>query len=126
MHAVDPIAGVGKIEARGYYQVRFMPPGDIMDSGTIRVFIDGRNGEVLGKFDHRNGTVGDKIRIWQFPLHSGQGFGMPGWVLVCLIGLIPPLLAITGVWLWLRRKRRRRAAMLEAGSVENPAPLAAD
>ena len=126
VHGVDPIAGVGKIEARGYYQVRFLPPGDIMDSGTIRVFIDGRNGEVLGKFDHRNGTVGDKIRIWQFPLHSGQGFGMPGRVLVCLIGLIPPLLAITGVWLWLRRKRLRRAGMPQAETVENPAPLAAD
>ncbi len=126
VHAVDPIAGVGKIEARGYYQVRFLPPGDIMDSGTIRVFIDGRNGEVLGKFDHRDGTVGDKIRIWQFPLHSGQGFGMPGRVLVCLIGLIPPLLAMTGVWLWLRRKRLRRAAMPQARSVENPSPLAAD
>lgn len=77
-HAVDLIAGVGKIESRGYYQVRFLPPDDIMDSGNIRVFIDGRNGEVLGKFDHHSGTVDDKIRIWRFPLHSGQGFGMPG------------------------------------------------
>ena len=108
VHPLDPIAGVGKIEARGYYQVRFLPPGDIMDSGTIRVFVDGRDGKVLGKFDHRSGTVGDKIRIWQFPLHSGQGFGMPGRVLVCLIGLIPMLLAVTGVWLWLRRRRLRR------------------
>ena len=126
VHAVDPIAGVGKIEARGYYQVRFLPTGDIMDSGTIRVFIDGRNGDVLGKFDHRYGTVGDKIRIWQFPLHSGQGFGMPGRVLVCLVGLIPPMLAVTGIWLWLRRRRLRRAAVPQAESVESPAPLAAE
>ena len=126
VHGVDPIAGVGKIEARGYYQVRFLPPGDIMDSGTIRVFIDGRSGEVLGKFDHRNGTVGDKIRIWQFPLHSGQGFGMPGRVLVCLIGLIPPLLAVTGIWLWLRRKRLRRAATQSPEAGRNTLPLAAD
>ncbi len=126
VHAVDPMAGVGKIEARGYYQVRFLPPGDIMDSGTIRVFIDGRNGGVLGKFDHRNGTVGDKIRTWQFPLHSGQGFGMPGRVVVCLIGLIPPLLAVTGVWLWLRRKRLRRVAMQAGSPSERPTPFAAE
>ena len=126
VHAVDPIAGVGKIEARGYYQVRFLPTGDIMDSGTIRVFIDGRNGDVLGKFDHRYGTVGDKIRIWQFPLHSGQGFGMPGRVLVCLVGLIPPMLAVTGIWLWLRRRRLRRVAVSPIATVENRAPLAAD
>ena len=126
VHAVDPIAGVGKIEARGYYQVRFLPPGDIMDSGTIRVFIDGRNGEVVGKFDHRNGTVGDKIRIWQFPLHSGQGFGMPGRVLVCLVGLIPPLLAVTGIWLWLRRRSLRRVAEHSPVKDQNNAPLAVE
>ncbi len=126
VHPVDPIAGVGKIEARGYYQVRFMPPGDIMDSGTVRVFIDGRDGAVLGKFDHRSGTIGDKIRIWQFPLHSGQGFGMPGRVLVCLIGLIPPLLAVTGIWLWLRRKQLRRVATQSRGSSENPILLSGE
>lgn len=111
-HPLDPIAGIGRVEARGYYQVRFMPPGDIMDAGTIRVFVDGRDGRVLGKFDHRSGTVGDKIRIWQFPLHSGQGFGMPGRVLVCVIGLVPLLLAVTGIWLWLRRRRLRRDALV--------------
>ena len=125
VHGVDPIAGVGKIEARGYYQVRFLPPGDIMDSGTIRVFIDGRNGEVLGKFDHRDGTVGDKIRTWQFPLHSGQGFGMAGRVLVCLVGLIPPLLAVTGVWLWLRRKRLRRVTAQSRAPAESATPIVA-
>ena len=126
VHAVDPIAGVGKIEARGYYQVRFLPPGDIMDSGTIRVFIDGHNGEVVGKFDHRTGTVGDKIRIWQFPLHSGQGFGMPGRVLVCIIGLIPPLLAVTGIWLWLRRRSLRRVSEHSPVEDQNNAPLAVE
>ncbi|MDX2220482.1 MAG: PepSY-associated TM helix domain-containing protein [Burkholderiales bacterium] len=112
-HPVDPVAGIGKIEARGYYQVRFLLPGDIMDSGTVRYFVDGRNGQLLGHFNHRSGTLGDKIRVWQFPLHSGQGFGMPGRVLVLLIGLLPPLLALSGLWLWLRRRRLRRAAMTE-------------
>jgi len=109
-HPTDPVAGIGKIEARGYYQVRFLLQGDIMDSGTIRYFVDGRNGQLLGQFNHRNGTLGDKVRVWQFPLHSGQGFGMPGRVLVLVLGLLPPLLVLTGLWLWLRRRRLRRAA----------------
>ncbi|MBK6980221.1 MAG: PepSY domain-containing protein [Betaproteobacteria bacterium] len=107
-HADDPVAGIGRIEARGYYQVRFLPPGDIMDSGTIRYFVDGRDGRLLGRFDHREGTAGDKIRTWQFPLHSGQGFGLAGRILVCVTGLVPLLLAFTGLWLWLRRTRLRR------------------
>lgn len=107
-HPRDPVAGIGRIEARGYYQVRFLPPGDIMDSGTIRYFVDGRDARLVGRFDHREGTAGDKIRTWQFPLHSGQGFGLAGRVLVCVTGLVPPLLAFTGLWLWLRRTRLRR------------------
>lgn len=116
--AVQPsavLAGVGRIEARGYYQVRFLAPSDIMDTGTIRVFVDGRDGSPLGAFDHRDGTVGDKIRVWQWPLHSGQGFGLPGRVLICVAGLLPLLLAATGLWLWMRRRRMRRQAQLPRG-----------
>ena len=108
---VHPVALIGRIEARGYYQVRFLTPDDIMDAGTIRVFVDGRDGKLLGRFDHREGTVGDKIRIWQFPLHSGQGFGMPGRILICVAGLLPALLAVTGIWLYMRRRRLRQQAL---------------
>lgn len=51
---------------------------------------------------------GDRFRTRQFPLHSGQGFGLPGRILVCVTGLVPPLLAFTGIWLWLRRTKLRR------------------
>ena len=107
-HPGDPVAGIGRIEAKGYYQVRFLLPGDIMDSGTARYFVSGRDASLVGRFDHREGTAGDVFRTWQFPLHSGQGFGLSGRILVCVTGLVPPLLVVTGTWLWLRRTRLRR------------------
>lgn len=106
------LAVIGRVEARGYYQVRFMSPDDIMDAGTVRIFVDGRDGSVLGRFDDRRGTLGDLIRIWQFPLHSGQGFGLPGRILVCVAGVMPLLLAVTGLWLWVRRRRLRELRSL--------------
>lgn len=99
-----PLVVFARVESRGYYQLRFMPPDDIVDAGTIRLFVSGKDGAVIGRFEDRKGTVGDLIRIWQFPLHSGQAFGLPGRVLVCLAGVLPLILAATGLWLWLRRR----------------------
>lgn len=120
LEPAHPLAVIGRVEPRGYYQVRFMPPDDIMDAGTIRVFVDGRDGAVLGRFADRQGTAGDLVRIWQFPLHSGQAFGLPGRVLVCIAGVLPLILSITGLWLWLRR-RRLRAAMAARGGLRRGA-----
>lgn len=110
-----PLAVIGRVEARGYYQVRFMPPDDIIDAGTIRFFVDSRSGDFLGRFDDRAGTLGDQIRIWQFPLHSGQGFGLPGRILVCVAGAMPLVLVATGLWLWLRRRRLRAEKAIRPG-----------
>ena len=63
-----PAVVMGRVEGRGYYQVRFMPPDDIMDAGTIRLFIDGRDGRLLGRFHDREGRseerrVGKECRL---------------------------------------------------------------
>lgn len=110
-----PMVVLGRVESRGYYQVRFMPPDDIMDAGTIRLFVDGRDASVLGRFEDRKGTAGDLVRIWQFPLHSGQGFGLPGRIVVSVAGLAPLVLALSGLALWLRRRKHRRALRVSGG-----------
>lgn len=99
------VAVVGRVEGRGYYQVRFTSDDDIVDAGSTRVFVHGRTGELLGRFEDRKGTAADILRIWQFPLHSGQAFGLPGRLLVMALGVAPIVLASTGIWLWARRKR---------------------
>ena len=106
---VNALAVFGRVESRGYYQLRFLAPDDIVDAGTRRVYVSGRDGALLGRIDELRGTAADLFRIWQFPLHSGQGFGLPGRVAICALGLAPLLLAATGLWLWLRRRAVRRS-----------------
>lgn len=43
----------------------------------------------------------------QFPLHSGRILGMPGRILVSLLGLALAMLSLTGVVIWVRKRRAR-------------------
>ena len=43
----------------------------------------------------------------QFPLHSGRILGLPGRILVSLLGLAVAMLSLTGVVIWMRKRRSR-------------------
>lgn len=50
-------------------------------------------------------TAGEVFTHWQWPLHSGQAFGMTGRILVFITGLACPVLFVTGVIRWLQKRR---------------------
>jgi uncharacterized iron-regulated membrane protein len=52
------------------------------------------------------GPAGDRLLSWLFPLHSGEALGLAGRVAWTGFGLAPMLPFATGLWLWLRRRRR--------------------
>ena len=41
----------------------------------------------------------------QFPLHSGRILGVPGRILVSIMGIVVAALSVTGVVIWLRKRR---------------------
>jgi uncharacterized iron-regulated membrane protein len=55
--------------------------------------------------------TGDVISRWLFMLHMAAVFGLPMKILVCVMGLGIATLSITGVYIWLKK---RRARMLRA------------
>jgi hypothetical protein len=49
------------------------------------------------------------MMAWQRPIHSGAGLGPLWHLLVGLSGLLPALFAVTGISMWLlKRKAKRR------------------
>jgi uncharacterized iron-regulated membrane protein len=52
-----------------------------------------------------NATAGEIFTHWQWPLHSGQAFGMTGRVLIFITGLICPILFATGIIRWLQKRK---------------------
>ncbi|MGD7034064.1 PepSY-associated TM helix domain-containing protein [Methylotuvimicrobium buryatense] len=74
------------------------------------VVIDRYSGEILDIDDPTIGSAGEVLSHWQWPLHSGQAFGMTGRILVCLSGLLCPLLFVTGVVRWRHKCRASHKA----------------
>ncbi len=69
--------------------------------------IDRYSGQILDLDDPSlpDATAGEIFSHWQWPLHSGQAFGLTGRILVFITGLSCPVLFVTGVIRW-RQKRR--------------------
>ncbi|WP_225615808.1 PepSY-associated TM helix domain-containing protein [Methylomonas albis] len=83
-------------------------PGSILQRRCT--VIDRYSGKILDLDDPSlpTATAGEVFTHWQWPLHSGQAFGMTGRILVFITGLACPVLFITGVIRWLQKRRGRQ------------------
>ncbi|WGS87706.1 PepSY-associated TM helix domain-containing protein [Methylomonas sp. UP202] len=69
--------------------------------------IDRYSGVILDRDDPSlpTATAGEILTHWQWPLHSGQAFGITGRILVFVTGLACPVLFVTGLIRWLQKRR---------------------
>lgn len=120
--AVDEIAAVARAqfpdgdirfirlptEPGGSFAVAVRLPGEVRRSGALSgVLVDPYQGRVLARVDSREMTAGDTFLAWQFPLHNGEAFGLPGRLLVFGVGWLPLLLLLSGAMIWWHRGRAR-------------------
>lgn len=90
----------------GAYDVRLLQQEELrMDTGDTRVRISSSN-RLIDVRDPLRAPPGDTVLSWLFPFHSGEAFGLPGRVTWTLFGLAPPLLFVTGLWLWWKRRKQ--------------------
>ena len=78
--------------------------------GPALLYYDGGNGSLLGGQVPWQGTAADIFVQAQFPLHSGRILGLPGRILVSVMGLVVATLSVTGVVVWARKRRARLLA----------------
>lgn len=90
-----------------YYLKR---PGDVHRLGDTLVWVNPLSGQLVIERSPRTRTAGEGFMHWLFPLHSGTAFGIPGQVAMSATGVAPLLMVITGLWVWLRKRRGERIA----------------
>ncbi|NOS77528.1 MAG: PepSY domain-containing protein [Nitrospira sp.] len=72
------------------------------------VAVDQYSGAILDVRDPATRrSAGETFLDWQWPLHSGQAFGMTGRLLVFFSGLACPVIYATGFLMWWRKRRLR-------------------
>ncbi|MDH5832910.1 PepSY-associated TM helix domain-containing protein [Luteimonas kalidii] len=92
----------------GAYAVRTFDPRDVDQQGRLWTYVAMDDGRLRGQRHDRGESAGDALFVWQYALHSGQAFGLPGRVAVFVSGVGTALVCVTGVWLWWRRRRAVR------------------
>jgi uncharacterized iron-regulated membrane protein len=108
-----PAGGVFYSPEVGVYGVGFFAPGNDHGDGGLGnpwLYFDGQGGRFIGAVEPGVGSAGDIFMQAQFPLHSGRIFGLPGRILVSLLGLAVAMLSVTGVVIWARKRAGRATA----------------
>ncbi|MFZ5875587.1 MAG: PepSY-associated TM helix domain-containing protein [Nitrospirota bacterium] len=75
--------------------------------GSPWLYFDGGDGRYVGDDVPGTGTAGDFFLQMQFPLHSGQIAGLTGRIVIAVVGVVTAMLSITGIVIWLRKRRAR-------------------
>ncbi|MDQ9172441.1 PepSY-associated TM helix domain-containing protein [Oxalobacteraceae bacterium R-40] len=113
----NPVGSVFYAENWGIYGVEFWEPGEdhgVGGVGHARIYVDGKDGGLLGERQPWTGTAADIFVQAQFPLHSGRILGIPGRILISLMGLVVAMLSVTGVYIWWKKRRSRLAATVRS------------
>lgn len=95
-----------------YYEVR--GSRDLFErapkGGSTYVIFDGSSGELI-KFSMPTGQrAGNTVESWLYALHMTRVFGRPYQTAVCILGLLIAALSVTGILIWLKKRRARRLA----------------
>lgn len=84
--------------------------------GPIYLYFDAASGEFAHRVDPYVDSAGLVMIRVLYPLHSGQVAGWPTIALVFLLGLVTLVHAVTGFYIWWKKRKVRRAPRLHATS----------
>ncbi|HEV2687696.1 MAG TPA: PepSY-associated TM helix domain-containing protein [Bryobacteraceae bacterium] len=94
---------------KGFYFVRSRFPEDLTPGGRSRVAVDQYTGQVLASESSRTGPGGTRLVNLTRAIHTGDIFGMPSKALMSFVSLMLVIQVTSGVTMWWKRVRKKRA-----------------
>lgn len=92
----------------GIFRYRVQSDWDMTNrSGSTTVLFDANTGEFKRLILPSGQSSGGTVTAWLYALHFGAVFGLPYRIFVSVMGVVVVLLSITGVIIWLRKRRGR-------------------
>jgi len=123
----EPVGQLFYAQLFGIYGAQFYAPEDEHGAGGVGhrvLYLDALDGRFVGSSEPWKGTAADIFVQAQFPLHSGRILGLPGRILISVMGLVVAMLSVTGVVIWLRkRSAHARSQLQQDGAGAAPAGL---
>ena len=82
---------------------------DITDAGGgTFIMFDSTTGKFLGLDLPTGQNAGTTLNSWIFALHMALIWGLPFKIFLCVVGIIIAMLSVTGVYIWLKKRRVKR------------------
>lgn len=125
----EPVGALAYNPFQGFYTARYFQPGDDHGAagvGPAAIYFDGADGRVVGDRQPWVGTAADIFVQAQFPIHSGRILGLPGRILMSIMGLVVAMLSVTGVVIWWRKRAARVSVRRKAALPAVPRPVPAE
>lgn len=111
----EPAGAIFYARNFGVYGIEFFSPEDGHGAGGAghrTIHLDALDGRALGAHEPWQGTVADLFVQAQFPIHSGRILGLPGRILISIMGVVVAALSVTGVVIWWRKRGARQARVM--------------
>lgn len=109
---VDRPLGLSYSRKIGAYKYEVRGSRDIFErapkGGSTYVMFDGNTGALIKLHQPTGEHTGNTVESWLYALHMARVFGLPYRILVCALGFLVAMLSVTGVIIWLKKRKSRR------------------
>lgn len=108
--SIDAPIALYRQTALGRYHYWVRSSLDVQHKNSITaLFFDLYSGRLLSVYLPTTQHTGYTVGAWLKALHEADVYGLPYYrIFVCLLGLIIVMLSVTGIIIWLRKRRARR------------------